>query len=82
MTCVYWRNSEEKFTVHKANLTISRRKPVLWRANEAIATISELNEIDSVVCLTNGRERAFYRWNSEDSLMNNKVFSTNRTVRA
>ncbi|RAV10920.1 hypothetical protein DQG23_37020 [Paenibacillus contaminans] len=82
MTCVYWRNSEEKFTVHKANLTIPRQKNVFWRANEAIATISELNEIDSVVCLTNGRERAFYRWNSEDSLMNNKVFCIMRTVQA
>ncbi|RAV11870.1 hypothetical protein DQG23_35395, partial [Paenibacillus contaminans] len=43
---------------------------------------SEVNEIDSNVCLTIWRKEAFYRWNSEDSLMNNKVFSTNRTVRA
>jgi hypothetical protein len=79
---MFWRQNEAKVTISEANFTILKRKLVFWWDNEGNETNSEAKEIDSGVCLINGRERAFYLWNSEDSLINNNVFSTKRTVRA
>jgi len=41
---------------------------------------SEGNEINRFVCLTDGRERAFYLRNSEGRLINNEDFYTSAYV--